>query len=139
MNIQLTISIATLLLALAGFGFGIWVYWRQMNAQLFLALTARYRDVMKQFPEEVDGRQEAFSKPPPRTAKLTAAVVEYLNLCSEEFYLHDRHFLAHDIWSIWKEEMCQTLASELVRREWPVIRPAFDSYGDFRDFVDSCM
>jgi hypothetical protein len=132
----LVVSVVTLLVLVFGAWQGILVYRRQMNAQLLLAFTKRFDDLMTDFSNGADYPVDLFDSPPEPTHRLRAMVVRYLNLCSEEFYLHRRGYLSRDIWSIWEADMKETLKSELIRREWPEVRAVYRSFTEFQRFVD---
>lgn len=139
MTLELAISVCTLLIVVIAFLWGIYVYSRQMNAELFLEFTERYMTVMTSFSQACgeDCPIDIFETPPAANGRLTAATIRYLNLCSEEYYLYKRGFLSKHIWSIWEAEIKKTLRSELIRREWPVIRSAYLSFDEFQNFVDN--
>lgn len=136
--LEVVISIATLLVLVIGFGWGVHVYNRQMNAQLFLTFTERFEGVMASFSEALDGDCpiDIFFSPPPPSAPLTAALVRYLNLCSEEFYMWHGGYLSRRIWRVWERELERTLTSPLVKREWPRIRTVYEAFPEFGAFVD---
>jgi hypothetical protein len=130
------VTLAGVLFTAAGIFLAIYVYRRQMNAQLFLEYTRRYEEVMRSFPEDARAcRLHLEGEPPPQSEALTSAVLRYLNLCSEEFYLCRRKYLSNDIWQIWQAELERTLRSPLVRREWQDLSREFDSYGEFSGYV----
>jgi hypothetical protein len=113
-------------------------YRKQHTAQAFIHYTDRYREVMAQFPAWARGpRQFAEDALQESTESLRSACLNYLNLCSEEFFLHQEHFLAGKVWDIWKDEIERTLQSALFRREWPLLRGEFDSFPAFAAFVTS--
>jgi hypothetical protein len=115
---------------------GVYVFRRQMNAQLFVEYTKRYEQVMLSYPEGLrDTRLDSMGVPPPESPELTVAILRYLNLCSEEFYLWERGYLSGDIWRIWESEIRRTLASPLYRREWRKVQAEFASYGEFAKYV----
>jgi hypothetical protein len=125
-----------LFLTAASILIGVYVFRRQMNAQLFLEYTKRYDEVMRSYPSDLrSARLHSGGEPPPESTELTAAVLGYLNLCSEEFYLWKRGYLSTDIWRIWEGEMRRTLASPLYRREWPKLRAEFATYDEFTRYV----
>ena len=131
-------TIASILVAALSLLFAVWVYRRQMNAQLFLEYTRRYEQIMESLPpEERSARLDTTGDPPPESTAVTTAALRYLNLCSEEFYLWRRGYLAGDIWRIWEAEMERTLRSPLLQREWSKLRSEFSSYSDFARYVDS--
>lgn len=140
---ELILAYGTLLLAAftgAGIVVAIRVYRRQCNVQVFLEYTKRYTEIMNMFP--VEGRKarlDSFGEAPPQTEKLSLAVLRYLNLCSEEFHLCKKKYLSKDVWRIWEAELKRTLASTLVRREWPKLREEFQSYPEFVKYVDKAQ
>lgn len=118
--LEQAVQIATLagvLLTAAGIFIAIYVYRRQMNAQLFLEYTRRYEELMRSFPDDACGcRLHLEGEPPPQSDALTSAVLRYLNLCSEA-------------------ELERTLRSTLVRREWQSLAGEFEAYAAFSSYV----
>ena len=113
-------------------------YKRQTNAQIFLEFTKRYDDTMASFQTAArNARLNLAGKPPEESEEVSLAVLRYLNLCSEEFYLFRRGYLATDIWGLWEAELKRTLGSPLFIREWKRLRSEFQSYPEFREYVDS--
>ena len=130
-------TLVGVLLTAGGIFLAVRVYRRQMNAQLFLAYTQRYDEIMGAFPADARGlRLDLDGAPPPESPELRLAVLRYLNLCSEEFHLHRQGFLARDIWRIWEAELERTLASPLLRREWPALRREFSATAEFARYVE---
>lgn len=124
--------------ALVALGSGLRTYRRQANAQVFLEYTGRYQRTMESFPSSARrARFDLEAPPPPPSEDLTLAVLRYLNLCSEEFYLCTRGYLSKDVWAIWEAELRRTLRSPLVRREWQSLRGEFESYPEFVQYVDA--
>jgi hypothetical protein len=133
------VQYATLLgvfLTAVGVGCGVYVYRRQMNAQLLLEFTGRYDEVMRSFPEDSRTlRLDISGELPPESDDLRIAVLRYLNLCSEEYYLFTNKYLAKGILRIWENELKRTLRSPLVRREWIALEKEFSEYGEFHEYV----
>ncbi|MGA8408568.1 MAG: hypothetical protein WB680_15440 [Candidatus Acidiferrales bacterium] len=117
------------------------LYRRQSNAQIFLEYTKRYSDVMNMFPP--DGRKarlNLFAEPPAESNNLSLAVLRYLNLCSEEFYLCKKKYLSNHVWKIWEAELKRTLSSPLVVREWAAgLSDEFQSYPEFLKYVEKAQ
>lgn len=128
--LSVVIAVVTVLL-------GIRVYRRQMNAQLFVEYTGRYEQIMGSFPRDNwQARLTMEDYLPDPSDELSLCVLKYLNLCSEEFYLHKKKYLADDVWNIWEAEINRTLATPLFVREWSKLRPEFESYPEFQIFVE---
>jgi len=142
MNIDL-VGIGTLVgVAFTALGVivGVRTYFRQMSAQLFLVYTQRYEEIMQAFPSDArHSRLDMSGAPPEESEAVTTAVLRYLNLCSEEFYLRDKKFLSKDIWAIWENEIKRTLRSPLFRREWQKLSREFDAYGAFAAYVEQAQ
>lgn len=140
MSLEAAAVFGTCLSAVAGAGailVALHTYKRQVNAELFLRYTARYQEVMDSFPVGSRGaRLKSDGEPPEPSEALSLAVLRYLNLCSEEFYLCKRGYLSKDVWHIWEAELKRTLASPLLRREWTTLRSEFSAYPDFGGYVD---
>jgi hypothetical protein len=107
------------------------------NAQVFIEYTRRYGEVMKEL-DAAGGRSEsAFTtQSPPESREITLAVLHYLNLCSEEFYMRRNGMLSRRVWNIWEGEINRNLGSALLLREWPKLRSEYPTFVEFRDLVD---
>ncbi|TVQ52696.1 MAG: hypothetical protein EA377_09620 [Phycisphaerales bacterium] len=140
MTWETAINVATLLSALAA-AIGVIVsflsFRKQMHARLFLHFTDRYEKVISEFPSDARGKRMLIDgEPPEPSEELNCAVLRYLNLCSEEFYLHDRGYLPTRIWNIWRKGLEATVCSPLLRREWKTLRQEYDPYPEFQRFID---
>jgi hypothetical protein len=131
---------ASLLTALGGV---LWVYvavvtYRgQMNAEIFMSCNERYQQIIDSVPRSAwESRLNFSATLAPPSIELTLALLNYLNLSSEEFYLYKNKFIHKRIWKIWEGELIGTLRSPTLRREWPALRSEFRSYPEFLAFVD---
>lgn len=130
----------SILIAAFSLFFGVYIYRKQTNIQIFLEYTKRYENIMDSFPADARFyRMNTEKKLPEESLELTIAVLKYLNLCSEEYYLRETGQLSKKIWNIWKEELERTLRSNLVRREWPKIKSEFASYSKFQKYVEKIL
>jgi hypothetical protein len=68
--------------------------------------------------------------------KLRIAVLDYFNLCAEEYCLKNKKWLDKEVWNIWKDEMERALRTPLFRDEWKSLKDEFKNYGIFRAYVD---
>lgn len=141
MDLDFVIKIGTLISAIVGILtliIGIRIYRRQTNTQIFLEYTKRYSEIMESFPSDArSARLSLTGEMPGRSDELSIAILRYLNLCSEEYYLWKRHYLANDLWGIWEHELKRTLKSPLIVREWRNLRSEFLSYPEFLKFVEN--
>lgn len=111
---------------------------KQMNMQIFLTYTDRFDKIMQCFPDNAfQSRYGLDDTLPPESKALTLAVIKYLNMVSEEYYLHKRDYLDTAIWHIWESEIKRTLCSPLIRREWPKVVCEFVAFDTFARYVQS--
>jgi hypothetical protein len=71
--------------------------------------------------------------------ELSLSALKYLNLCSEEFYLQKKGYLAQDIWNIWETEIKRTLGTPLFVGEWTKLKCEFKSYPEFQSFGEQAQ
>jgi hypothetical protein len=139
--IDKVLDYATILLAVFTAGslmIGLIVYYRQCNAMIFLEYTKRYSEVMNRFPAEaLRARLDLTATLPEKSDELSLAVLRYLNLCAEEFYLCKQKYLSQHVWKIWELELKRTLSSPLFVREWTELREEFRSFPEFLDYVNA--
>jgi hypothetical protein len=120
---------------------GAWSYARFLkraaHTLLFMKYTERYEQIMSGYPEDAwVTRLDLEGEPPPASQRLSLAVLKYLNLCSEEFYMWKKGFIENGVWKIWEGELRRTIGSPLYRREWKTLAKEFESYSEFRLFVE---
>jgi hypothetical protein len=95
---------------------------------------------MNRFPQEaLRARLNLSVEPPEKSDELSLAVLRYLNLCSEEFYLCKQKYLSNHVWGIWEAELKRTLSSPLFVREWEGLREEFRSYPEFLAYVEQAQ
>ncbi|MBU3742264.1 MAG: hypothetical protein FGM24_08265 [Candidatus Kapabacteria bacterium] len=111
---------------------------KAMAADVFTTYTDRYANIMKELPSELRGKLFNATKDEIAGYKqpVNIALAQYLDLCSEEYYLATHRMLPKSIWSSWSAEMRQCLASEAVREYWLENRKSYDSNPGFQNFVD---
>jgi len=74
---------------------------------------------------------------PSERHELLSAVGMYLNLCSEELYLHERGKVDRETWGIWSAEMRDALRAPWFRAAWGQLRDGDRSYPKFVRFFDA--
>jgi hypothetical protein len=117
------------------------IYWKQTKVSVFLEYTKRYQEIMAAKPlakwRLKTNESYGIPKNPKKYACLQVALLNYLNLCSEEFGLKNKKWLNKGTWETWQEEMIRTLRTPLLVDEWKKnLRCEFDSYREFQNFVD---
>ena len=128
-------TLASLIVGFAGLINTVNNYRGQMNVQIIMKYTERYEHILDQFPPDaLEARFDA-KLLPPESPQLTLCVLKYLNLCSEEHYLHKHGYLSQSVWRIWEGDLKRIIGSPLLQREWSSLKREFESHPDFRDYV----
>lgn len=110
---------------------------RQWNVDAFLLYTQRYEEITNAFPEDAFFSRFNADRLPPSSAELTRCIRRYLNLIAEIRYLSQAKYVDNQVWLVWQEDIKATLKSELLRREWPIVKADYQHIPGFREFVDA--
>jgi hypothetical protein len=114
----------------------------QLRIAIFLEYTKRYGKIMQDMPYEAREPGSGYtlaSQPKDERRRVLGVLREYLNLCSEEKWLHDHHRIDHPTWSIWKYGMQDVARFPCFRDAWEILSPEYEAYGDFQDFVTKLL
>jgi hypothetical protein len=110
----------------------------QMRVTVFLEYTERYAKIMQNMPyqarEPGSGYQLA-SQSSEERYRVVAVFREYLNLCSEEKWLHDQKRIDRPTWKIWECGMQDVARFPSFREAWSLLEPEYTGYKDFQNFV----
>lgn len=66
-------------------------------------------------------------------------MIEYGNLCSEEFALRQQGRLQADIWKIWREVMKENFETAIWREAWYLVAVEYVSYREFYAFMETII
>ena len=114
----------------------------QLRVTIFLEYTKRYSKVMQSMPsmarEPGSGYQLA-SQPEEERRRVLAIFREYLNLCSEEKWLHDQNRIDEPTWRIWEQGMLDVARFPPFREAWSLLQPEYSGYRDFQVFVTQTL
>jgi len=111
----------------------------QLWLQTFSEYTRRYSEIMDglAFEARRPGGIFDFNQLPSAEREQTLGVMRrYLNLCSEELYLHSRGMLDKGTWEIWRMGIVDTVSMPCFPDTWKVLRQEYRCYDDFCTFVD---
>lgn len=110
---------------------------RQWNIETFITYSERHKEATQSFPNNAFYHRLDSSQLPPRSPELTAAVRRYLFVICDVHYLSYQKYLDDSIWQVWRKDLERTLNCPLIAREWPDIRPEFQFFEAFTEFVES--
>lgn len=135
-------SIAAVVVSALAIVFGLTSVRDQLRITIFLDYTKRYSKIMQDMPYEArepGSRYSLASQPKDERHRVLAVFREYLNLCSEEKWLHDNRRIDHPTWSIWKYGMRDVARFPCFRDAWEILSPEYEAYGDFQNFVTKLL
>jgi hypothetical protein len=111
----------------------------QLWLQTFSEWTRRYLDYACKLPAAARNPDGSFSLDALDAQErddLVDAVRMYVNLCSEEHYLHSRGNIDHKTWRIWTLGMEDAFRAAWFRATWLQLRHEYRAYEDFQTFFD---
>lgn len=118
-------DIAIRSLGIISIGISAFALWRsgkytkkQWNFNAFTHYTKRFEDIMASFPENAYVLRFELDKVVTDQEEVRISVLKYLNMTSEEYYLHKEGYLDDKVWEIWLPEIRRTLRSPLFVSEW---------------------
>ena len=110
---------------------------QQMKTQIFLALSARYDELLHSSSADVWLSIPCHTTLPERTKDLTISALRFCTLVSLTYYLfRDRH-IPKPMWKLMLQSAERRLRSPLFAREWEVLRSEFESFPEFVTLVNS--
>ena len=109
---------------------------KQWNLNAFTHYTNKYEQIMSSFPKNAYMLRFDLEQHIQSNEETRLAVLRYLNLTSEEYYLFKDGYISREVWGIWLPEIQRTLKSPLFVREWSNLRDEFTSYPAFSKFVE---
>ncbi|MBS1914425.1 MAG: hypothetical protein JST22_20720 [Bacteroidetes bacterium] len=142
MNLHIILQFATLLSVVIGFASllnSLHAQRRQANAQIFLAYTKRFDEIMSDFrEEEFQAHLDTVAPAGEIPSELRNVAGRYLNLCCEEYFLCSAGYLAKKIWRAWEPDIIRALRRPLYRTLWPHLRNEYQSYNnEFVAYVEA--
>jgi hypothetical protein len=113
-----------------------------MRVTVFLEFTERYARIMHNMPyaaREPGSGYHLASQSNEERHRVLAVFREYLNLCSEEKWLHDQNRIDHPTWKIWECGMQDVARFPPFREAWLLLEPEYIQYKDFQNFVKQIL
>ena len=96
---------------------------------IFMDYTKRYNDWIVSIPKELFNGQGSIND------YATKNIVRvYIDLCSEEFYLHKKGLIEDEIWNIWSSGMRDIFKYRRLEPFWKVLAVEYDD--DFVHFIN---
>ncbi len=104
----LLVSIIVLIIMIINFN-------NQMKLSFFAEYTKRYQEIMLNLPEGINTNSVAYNDSSERVRRYLRA---YIDLCSEEFYLHQNRKIHHKVWENWEQGIKASFQLNLFNEAW---------------------
>jgi hypothetical protein len=132
--VGVVVAIAAILVALRGVRDQLWL-------QTFSEYTRRYGEIVRELPSEArrpGGRFVFEDRDAEEQGHVLNTARAYLNLCSEEYFLHSRGRIDDETWSIWRGGMIEVLRAPWIQTTWVILKPEY-TFREFCDFFEDCI
>jgi hypothetical protein len=113
----------------------------QLWLQTFSEYTRRYSEIVRELPSEArrpGGRFIFEELDDEHQGHVLNTARSYLNLCSEEYFLHSRGRIDDETWEIWRAGMVEVLRAPWIQTTWDLLRSEY-RFAEFCEFLDSCV
>ena len=110
--------------------------YRQWNIDTFTTYSERHKEAIAAFPDNAFYNRLDPEKLPERSPELTQAVLNYLFVICDVHYLAYQNYLDDSIWQAWRADLTRTLRCPLIVREWPALKPQFEYFEPFVQFIE---
>ena len=94
---------------------------RNSDRQYFIEYARRYQDLVSQAPPDIRDRNFEMAGRPDCERILQLANA-YLDLCFEQWYLHQRGMITSELWSFWKSGMIAGFSRPAFQQAWIIVR-----------------
>ena len=140
MKVQEIIQYATLFSVLVG-GLGLalafLIHRAQVKTQIFLALSARYDELLHSSSSGVWLSAQLGTPLPERSHDVTISALRFCTLVSLTYYLFLERHIPKRMWHLMRRMAERRMRTPLFVREWEYLRWEFESFPEFVEFVTS--
>lgn len=87
-----------------------------LQTQVALEFFRRYADISKAMPDHLRFAKYPWNNSPPSEEeyrKIIRSMIEYGNLCSEEFALRQKRRIPKDLWEVWVDGIRENFEAEI--------------------------
>jgi hypothetical protein len=114
----------------------------QLWLQTFAEDTRRYNDIVRELPAQSRRPNSSFlleSVDHDERDRVFNTARAYLNLCSEEFYLHSRGRIDDETWDIWRLGIIATVRLPWMQQTWNELQDEYQYFEGFCTFIGTCI
>ena len=140
MNVTAIIQFAGLFSALVGslgLAVAFFIHREQVKTQIFLALSARYDDLLHSSSDVWLRVSTDQAVVPERTHEITISALRFCTLVSLTYFLFLDRRIPKRMWHLMLRSAEQRMRTPLFIREWEHLRSEFESFPEFVELVTS--
>jgi hypothetical protein len=115
---------------------------RVFQTYVALEFFRRYADISKAMPDRLRFAKYGADTSPVSDEEwrhITRSMIEYGNLCSEEFALWEQGRIPTDIWQVWKDAIRENFETEIWRATWAEVSREYESFKPFMSFMKKLL
>jgi hypothetical protein len=140
MNTGLILQYATLLSLLIGgvsVAVAVAIHREQLKTEIFLAMSARYDELLQRSSTGVWLGMPAGAVLPERCDHLSISALRFYTLVSLTYFLFREHRIPRRMWQLMLRSAERRMRNPLFVREWGHLRSEFESFPEFVELVTS--
>lgn len=130
-------TLISLLIAGLGLAVATLQHREQMKTQIFLAMSARYDELLHSSSADVWLTLPCDTTLPEVSRDLSISALRFCTLVSLTYYLFCDHQIPERMWKLMLQSAERRLRSQLFAREWNTLRHEFELFPEFVNLVDS--
>ena len=115
----------------------IFIHRAQVKTQIFLAVSARYDELLTNSSAALWASFSPCTTLPERTDELIISMMRFCTLVSLTYLLFREHRISKRMWELMLRSAERRFRSPLFVREWEQLRTEFESFPEFIDLVTS--
>lgn len=138
-TVAIVVSIAGVIATLLAIVFGFRGIHNQLWLSMFSEYAKRYSEIMDALPFEARHRGSGFDAralPDYQQKRFLSAIRNYLNLCSEEFWLKEKGLIDGRTWEVWIKGMGQVAELPCFDFAWESLKSEWTYFEEFCVFMD---
>ena len=113
---------------------------RQLNAQMFVEFSGRFKELLREFPTEAWLANRNPAEPiPPSSQELTSCTLYTIQFIYDVYHLHKNSYIAKNLWTLWEQEIKNTLKGRVFQREWEKVAAEFAHSPEFVQYINAIM
>jgi len=139
MDISDYIALTAALIAIAALFWQIRTSNQQSKMQTFLVYTQRYQDILLNLPSGIEASDFDMADGVEDKEVFLRYLRAYFDLCSEQFYLHEKGFIDDKVWALWQGGMRDSLKKPAFKQAWVEIQSHDYYHNKFAEYIEGLI